>query len=102
MFYWVHSHLHVEAFTEDDWAGSPSDRRSSADAKYRAIAHTSCELLWLKHFLEELMFEVLLPMSMYCDNEVAIHIASNPMFYERTKHIEVDCHIIRERVEKSV
>ena len=100
MFYWVHSHLHVEAFIEDDWAGSLSDRRSSADAKYRAIAHMSCELLWLKHLSEELMFEVQLPISMYCDNQVAIHFASNPVFYEMTKHIEVDCHIIRKRVEK--
>ena len=76
--------------------------RSSAEVEYRAIAHTSCELLWLKHFLEELMFEVPLPMSMYCDNQVVIHIASNPVFHERTKHIDVDCHITHKRVEKGV
>ena len=73
--------------------------RSSAEVEYQALAHTSCEILWLKHFFKELMFEVQLPMSMYCNNQVVIHIASNPVFHERTKHIKVYSHIIRERVE---
>ena len=48
------------------------------------------------------MFDVPLPMSTYYDNQVTIHIASNAVFYERTKHIEFDGHIIRERVEMGV
>ena len=66
------------------------------------MSHTSRELMWLKHFLEELMFEVQLPMSMYSDNQVVSHIGSNPVFQERTKQIEVDCHVVRERIEKGV
>ena len=61
------------------------------------MADTSCDLMWLKHFLEELMFEVQLTMSMYYDNQIVIRIASNPVFHGRTKHIEVDCHIVHER-----
>ena len=76
--------------------------KSSAEAEYRAMAHTSCELMWIKHLLEELKFVVKLPMTMHCDNQAAIYIASNPVFHERTKHIEVDCHITREKVEDGV
>ena len=76
--------------------------RSSAEAEYRAMAHTLCELMWIKHLLEELRFVVKLPMTMHCDNQAAIYIASNPVFHERTKHMEVDCHITREKVEDGI
>ena len=76
--------------------------RSSAEAEYRAMAHTSCELKWIKYLLEELRFVVKQPMTIHCDNQAAIYIASNPMFHEQTKHIEVDCHITREKVEDGV
>ena len=67
-----------------------------------AMAHTSCEVMWIKHFLEDLSFEVTLPMDMYCDNQAAFHIASNLVFHERTKYITVDCHLICEQVEKEI
>ena len=38
-------------------------------------------------------------MNLYCDNEVAIHVANNPMFHERTKHIEGDYHFTGEKLE---
>ena len=89
LLYKANGHLQVEAYTDADWAGSPSDRkstsryctslggnlitwrskkqtvvaRSSAKAEYRAMAHTSCELMWIKHLLEELRFIVKLPMT---------------------------------------
>lgn len=72
--------------------------RSSAEAEYRAMAHTACEMMWVRSLLQEMSFIMSGPMRMYCDNQAAIYISSNPVFHERTKHIEVDCHFIRDMV----
>uniref|UniRef100_A0A2N9J5N3 Integrase catalytic domain-containing protein n=1 Tax=Fagus sylvatica TaxID=28930 RepID=A0A2N9J5N3_FAGSY len=125
LFYRSSGHLRIEGYTDADWVGSPSDRksttgyctfiggnlvtwrskkqsvvaRSSAEAEYRAMAHTTCELTWLRTVLQEFGLLTQGPTPLYCDNQAAIHIASNPVFHERTKHIEVDCHFVRSKVE---
>ena len=38
----------------------------------------------------------------YCDKLSEIHISANPAFHERTKHLEIDCHIVREKVQAGV
>lgn len=67
---------------------------SRSEIEYRAMPHTACELMWIKSLLTEIRFPLDGPMTMYCDNQVAIYITS-PVFHERTKHIEVDCHFIK-------
>ena len=57
----------------------------------------TCELIWLKHLLQELRFGKDEQMKLVCDNQAALHIASNPIFHEWTKHIEVDYHFIKEK-----
>lgn len=60
---------------------------------------TVSEILWLKWLLKELDMEVTGPTPLFCDNQATCHIANNPVFHERTKHDEMDCYFVRERVE---
>lgn len=61
------------------------------------MAKASTELVWMKMLLEELGFPITNLMILWCDNQAAMHIANNPIFHERTKHIELDCHYILEK-----
>ena len=118
----------VEVFTDADWAGSITDRkstsgycscvwgnlvtwrskkqnvvaRSSAEAEFRSMANGICEGLWLQHILKELGKPATLPIRLYCDNKAAISIAHDPVQHDRTKHVEVDRHFIKEKLDNRV
>ena len=73
--------------------------RSTAEAEFRAIAHGVCELLWLQILLTELRLFKNGPLMLYCDNKAAIDIANNPVHHDKTKHIEIDRHFIKEKLD---
>lgn len=73
---------------------------SSAESEYRALSTTVKEVLWLKHLLSSLDITFSDPISVHYDNMAAIHLAANPVFHERTKHIERDCYFIRDEIIK--
>ena len=64
---------------------------SSAEAEYRAVANTVAESTWLRHPLRRATL-------VYCDNISAVYMSSNPVQHQRTKHIEIDLHFVRDRV----
>ena len=77
----------------------PIVSRSSAKAEYRALATTSCELQWLVYLLNDFHIHHSKPSLLYTDSKPAFEIASNPVHHERTKHIQLDYHLIREKLQ---
>ena len=116
--------LSFTAFSDADWAGDPTDRRSttgllvflglnpiswfakkqptvsrsSTEAKYRALATTTTELSWLRILFKELRIFLPYVPVLWCDNVSAIALSANLVFHSRTKNLEVDYHYVREKV----
>jgi hypothetical protein len=115
----------IEGYTDSDWAGDQTTRKStsgyftfvegnlvtwkskkqkvvarlSAEAEFRGMAHGVCELMWIRNILRDLGIEYTEPMNLFCDNKAAIAIAQNPVQHDRTKHVEVDRHFIKENLD---
>ena len=118
--------MFLKAYTDADWAGDPNDRRSttgfviflgsnpiswsskkqhtvsrsSTEAEYRAMATTTAEVVWLQQLLRDLHVSCADPPLLHCDNISAMALATNPVLHSKAKHIEIDCHFVRERVQR--
>ncbi|XP_019189875.1 PREDICTED: uncharacterized protein LOC109184335 [Ipomoea nil] len=128
IFYPRNGAMQLNVFSDSDWASCPETRRSvtgfciflgtapvswrtkkqatvsrsSSEAEYRALAATVCEVQWIITLLHDLQIEMIRPAAIFCDNKSAIAIGENHVFHERTKHIEIDCHIVREKVSQGL
>lgn len=76
--------------------------RSSAEAKYRAMAIIVCEMLWSNQLLHNLNISHKETMILHCDSKATIHISNNPIYHERTKYIEVEFHFLREKIQEGI
>eukprot|EP00253_Pinus_taeda_P027400 PITA_27400 len=118
--------VRLAGYTDSNWAGCASDRKStsgycfwlgsavvswfsrkqqsvalsSADAEYMATSLASCEAIKLRKMLFGLFGQPLRPSMIYCDNQSCIKLTENPVFHDRSKHIGIKYHFIRDYVQK--
>uniref|UniRef100_A0A803MVR3 Reverse transcriptase Ty1/copia-type domain-containing protein n=1 Tax=Chenopodium quinoa TaxID=63459 RepID=A0A803MVR3_CHEQI len=83
-------HDPLTSFSDSDWGSCPDSRK--------AMASATSKVTWMVKLLEEIGMTDLRPVTLHCDNQSAFYIAKNPVFHERTKHIEIDCHFTRDKV----
>ncbi|GKC24842.1 ribonuclease H-like domain-containing protein [Tanacetum coccineum] len=121
------STISLFAYSDADWAGCPTTRRSasgycvflgnnllswsskcqqtlsrsSAEAEYRGAANVVVEICWLRNLLRELHTPLSSTTLVYCDNVSVMYLLSNPVQHQRTKHIEIDIHFVRDLVDVS-
>jgi hypothetical protein len=119
------SDVELTGFSDLDWAGNPDDRRStsgyafhigsgvvswsskkqpivslsSTKSEYKALTNATCEVVWLRRILTDVEEEKNGPSCINCDNQSAIKLAHNPIYHARSKHIELQHHFVREKIE---
>lgn len=118
----------IEVYSDANWGGTYKDKRStlgycsfvwgnlvtwksqkqrvvsksSAESELRSLSQGISEGLWIRRVMEEINVKVDPPSKLYCDNKATISMALNSVQHERSKHVEIDRHFIREKVEEGI
>ena len=118
----------LQGFTDPYWAGSPSNRKStsggifsigsttvswynrkhrsvayiSAEAEYMAVIQAACETIWMRKILVGLFGHQMDLTVIHCDNPSCIKLSVNPIFHDRSKHIDIRYHHLRDFVQRCI
>jgi hypothetical protein len=118
--------IHLHGFIDSDWAGSADDRRSAtwicfslsfatmlwasrkhksvalntAEAEYITVCDACTEAVWLRKLVSGLSDQVLNSTVIYCDDQSYVKLSENPVFHDRSKHIEIKHYILRDKVQR--
>ena len=116
----------LHGFSDSDWAGSAQDWKSTsgfcfstssamvswssrkqgsvalstAEAEYISASDASREAIWLRKLLSDLFDSSLEPVVIHCDNHSCVKLSKNPVFHDRSKHIEMRYHYVRDMVQR--
>ncbi|KAM1738452.1 hypothetical protein ACFX11_014268 [Malus domestica] len=127
LFYSSYSNYKLIGYSDSDWAGDSDDRKSTTgfvffigdtaftwmskkqpiitlstcEAEYVAVTACVCHAIWLRNLLKELSMPQEEPTKIYVDNKSAIALAKNPVFHDRSKHIDTRYHYIRECIARN-
>ena len=117
--------VELTGYSDSDWAGNPDDIKStsgyafnigtgvmswsnkkqltvslsSTKAEYKALCNATCEVVWLRRILEDIGNKQMKPIVLKCDNQSSIKLAHNSIYHARTKHIEIQHHFVREKIQ---
>ena len=115
----------LHGFSDSDWEGSAQDQKSTSgfcfsmgsavvswssrkqgsvalstiEAEYISASGASREAIWLRKLLSDLFDSSLDPIVIHCDNQSCVKFSENPMFHDRSKHIEMRYHYVRDMVQ---
>ncbi|XP_048424280.1 uncharacterized mitochondrial protein AtMg00810-like [Pyrus x bretschneideri] len=118
--------FNITAYSDSDWAADINTRRSitgfvvylgnnpvswqskkqstvsrsSTEAEYKALAHCAANVFWIRSVFKDLHQSISVPPSIYCDNISALALSSNPVFHSKIKHLDMDYHFVREKVQR--
>ena len=120
--------VRLAGYTDSNWVSSASDKKStsgcyfglgsaivlrfnrkqksvalsSSEAEYMAASQANYEAIWLRKMLVGLFGQELRPTVIFCDNQSYIKLMENPVFHDRSKHIEIRYHFISDCVQRGV
>ncbi|XP_019177741.1 PREDICTED: uncharacterized protein LOC109172946 [Ipomoea nil] len=128
LFYPSNPHIKLQGFSDSEWATCVENRksitgfciylgnsliswktkkqatvsRSSSEVEYKALASTTCEIQWLLYIIADMKVKVNNLVALFCDNSSVVAIVENHVFHEHTKHTEIDCHVVRQKINEGV